>query len=178
MVERRAARRSGESGAEGTVHGVRNLEVVRSVVINRNAATVRQQFGDVAHHAEARVHPGVTFEILEDGERCTYAQQSSIGPLRLRQVFELDRTEAGPLVNRIVSGQFNGGTIVFCVEPLADERTQVEALLTAPLRGALRLLAPLLRALVGRQLSAALIEDKADLESGSYGRTLGGEIQS
>lgn len=156
---------------------MKDLEVIRSVVIDRSAEIVRRQFADVAHHAQTHVHPRVAFEVLEDGDRCTYSQRSSVGPLRLRQVFELDRTDTGPLVNRIVSGNFSGGAIVFRVEPLADHRSEVETTLTAPLPNALRPLAPLLRAVVGRQLAAALNEDRIDLEGGSYDRTLGGEVE-
>jgi len=33
----------------------------------------------------------------------------------------------------------------------------------------MRLVAPILRAQVGKQLAAALLEDKSDLEEGAYG---------
>ena len=109
------------------------------------------------------------FEVIaDDGVSCRYRQVSSAGPIKLRQEFELDRTSGGPLVNRIVAGQFTGGSITFQVESQGDGRSNVEARLTAPIPGVLRIIAPLLRAQVGRQLAAALVEDKADLESESY----------
>lgn len=148
------------------------FEVVRSVTIDRDAEVVRRQFGDVAYHAATGVHRGTVFEVIEDdGMRCRYRQTSSVGPLRLRQEMELDRTGSGPLVNRIVSGPFAGGSISFDVAPRGADRSVVEARLTGPLTGAMRLVAPLLRAQVGRQLAAALVEDKSALEEGAYGRS-------
>lgn len=130
---------------------------------------VRRQFGDVAHHAATGVHRGVVFEVIEDDEaHCYYRQVSTVGPLKLRQEMELDRTESGPLVNRIVAGQFTGGAITFDVESLGEGRSVVEARLTAPISSAMRLAAPILRAQVGSRLAAALVEDKADLEGGAY----------
>ena len=158
--------RCGSSVVEVTI-----LEVARSVEIERDAGVVRRQFGDVAHHAATGVHQGVVFEVIEDdGARCYYRQVSTVGPLKLRQEVELDRTEKGPLVNRIVAGQFTGGAIIFDVEALGEGRSVVEARLTAPISRVMRIAAPILRAQVGKQLAAALLEDKADLEAGAYGR--------
>jgi hypothetical protein len=147
------------------------LEVVRSIEIERDAEVVRRQFGDVAHHAAASLHRGVVFEVIEDdGACCHYRQISTVGPLKLRQEITLDRTGSGPLVNRIVAGQFAGGAISFDVQSLGDDRSVVEARLTAALPLAIRLAAPIFRAQVGKQLAAALVEDKADLEGGAYGQ--------
>jgi hypothetical protein len=147
------------------------LEVVRSVEIERDAEVVRRQFGDVAHHAATNLHRGVVFEVVEDNEACChYRQVSKVGPLKLRQEMALDRTESGPLINRIVAGQFAGGAISFDVQSAGEGRSVVEARLTAPLPFALRVAAPILRAQVGKQLAGGLLEDKADLERGAYGQ--------
>lgn len=115
------------------------------------------------------VHHSVVFEVIdEDAGRCRYRQVSTVGPLRVRQEVELDRSGDGPLVNRIVAGQFSGGEIVFEVTSRGEGRAAVEARLSAPVAGVMRMVAPVLRAQVGRQLAAALVEDKADLESGTY----------
>jgi hypothetical protein len=150
---------------------VASLDVTRSVEIERDAEVVRRQFGDVRHHAATGVHQGVVFEVIEDdGARCRYRQVSTVGPIKLRQELEFDRAAAGPLVNRIVAGQFTGGAITFEVEPRSEGRSAVEARLSAPISGVMRLVAPILRAQVGKQLAAALVEDKADLEGGAYDR--------
>ena len=148
---------------------VARLEVNRRVEIARSAGVVRRQFGDVAHHAVTGVHKGVDFEVIDDGSRCRYRQISKVGPLRLRQELELDRTDDGPLVNRIVAGPFSGGSLAFEVEPLSDTSSVVEAQLTAPLPRLMRFAAPALKLLVSKQLTAALREDKTDLEEGGYG---------
>ena len=152
------------------------LEISRSVEIERSADVVRAQFGDVQHHAVTSVHKGVEFEVLEDGDQCRYRQVSSVGPLKFEQVFVLDRSDEGPLVNRIVQGQFSGGAITFRIEPLGASRSRVDAELAATVSGLLRVAAPVLRAQVGRQLAAALLEDKADLESRAYDRASGTEL--
>lgn len=137
--------------------------------IEAPAPLVRRQFGDVAHHEATGLHRGVTFRVIsDDGARCDYEQTSRVGPLRLRQEFELERGSEGPLVNRIVKGQFTGGAITFDVAADGEAESLVTATLTAPLRGLESLAGPLLRRKIRRSLAAALVEDKHDLESGSY----------
>jgi hypothetical protein len=146
------------------------LDVTRSVEIERNAGVVRRQFGDVTHHEVTRLHRGVVFEVIDDdGIRCHYRQITEVGPLKIRQEMILDRSESGPLVNQIVEGQFTGGAISFDIQPRGATRSAVAARLTAPVPLVLRVMTPILRAQVGKQLTAALLEDKADLEQGTYG---------
>jgi hypothetical protein len=147
------------------------LDVTRSVEIDCDIEVVRRQFGDVAHHAATGVHAGVVFEVIEDqGDRCRYRQVSAIGPAKIAQELELDRVADGPLVNRIVAGQFTGGSITFEIATRDEGGSTVEARLSAPISGVMRIAAPILRAQVGKQLAKALAEDKADLEDGAYGR--------
>jgi hypothetical protein len=101
--------------------------------------------------------------------RCHYRQTTEVGPLKIRQEMILDRSESGPLVNQIVAGQFTGGAISFDIQPRGASRSAVVARLTARVPLALRVMTPILRAQVGKQLTAALLEDKADLEQGIYG---------
>ena len=143
--------------------------------ISAPARLVRQQFGDVAHHEATGVHRGVEFEALTDGgTRCRYRQSSKVvGPVRLRQELELIRDTEGPLVNRIVKGQFTGSEITFDVVATDDAQALVRASLRAPLAGVQRLLRPVLARIVERGLTQALLEDKRDLESGTFQRHLG-----
>jgi hypothetical protein len=159
------------------------------ITIDAPPALVRSQFGDVAHHAQNAVHRGVVFEVIEEAEgRCRYHQTTRVGPLRLRQEFELERTETGPLVNRIVAGQFAGGSITFEVfssevpggevtdggvldgdgPRVGADVTEVRATLEAPVSGLVALVRAPLQRQVRRSLVAALAEDKADIESGGY----------
>ena len=137
--------------------------------IDRPEAVVRAQFGDVAHHQHARVHTKTRFDVVDDdGVRCHYTQVSRIGPLRLRQHVQLIRTTEGPLVNNMVGGLLDGGSISFHFEPLGTDRCGVRAVVTADLPAPAMLVAPLLRRQIRRDLAAALLEDKRDLEEGGY----------
>ncbi len=160
------------------------FEVQEHIVIDALADVVRRQFADVAHHAAAGVHHGVVFRVLEqDATRCRYEQVTHVGPLRSHQEFELELVDEGPLVNKVTKGQFSGGTLSFdfagknavptwvgatTEEASHVQTTVVTATLSAPLRFPLSLAVPVLRRIVGRALAAALVEDKADIESGRY----------
>ena len=145
------------------------LEVTERVTIEQPASIVRAQFGDVAHHQRTAVHRGVRFELIDDdGERCRYRQTSRVGPIALRQELTLDRSPEGPLVNRVTDGALAGGTITFHIRPDGPARSEVTAVVAAELRGVQALVAPLVRSQVAKDLRAALIEDKADLELGHY----------
>ncbi len=142
-------------------------EIQTSITIDAPAAVVRAQFGDVAHHEAQAVHKGVRFRVIDDdGSRCRYEQKSRVGPITTTQTFELERTADGPLVNRVTGGMFAGGAIIFNVVALDDHRSRVDATLRADLKPAP--VAALLRGQVRRSLAKALLEDKADIESGRY----------
>ena len=91
-----------------------------------------------------------------------------VGPLKLRQEFELPLTTDGPLVNTITKGQFTGGSITFTITPDGSDAAKVDAHLRAPPNRLHTVLAPLLKANVRKALVRALAEDKADIESDSY----------
>lgn len=113
------------------------------------------------------MHKGVRFRVIDDdGSRCRYEQKSRVGPITTTQTFELERTADGPLVNRVTGGMFAGGAIIFNVVALDDHRSRVDATLRADLKPAP--VAALLRGQVRRSLAKALLEDKADIESGRY----------
>lgn len=144
------------------------LLVARSIEIAAPAGEVRAQFGDVAHHERTGVHEGVTFEVLsDDGGCCRYRQTSRTGPIRSRQLLELERHDRGPLVNTIVGGPFRGASIVFDIAELEGARSAVTARFESP-RRLHRLMRPIIGRVVGSALSKALEEDRRDLEAGTY----------
>lgn len=146
-----------------------SIDVQRSISIAAPADVVRRQFGDVGHHAATGVHRGVRFEVLDDdGTLCRYRQVTRVGPFRLAQDIDLERTDEGPLVNTVRRGQFAGGTITFDVQPDTASSSIVEARLCAELTGPAVLVAPLLRRSVERAFERALAEDRHDLESGAF----------
>ncbi len=139
--------------------------------INRSADIVRRQFADVHHHAATGVHKGVVFEVDEQtADRCLYRQTSRVGPLKLRQEFELPLTTHGPLVNTITTGQFKDGSITFTITPDGAESSVVDAQLRVSTNRLQAVLTPLLKANVRKALLRALAEDKADIASLRWGR--------
>lgn len=147
------------------------LKVSRSVVINRPLDEVCAQFGDVGYHERRGHHRGVQFRVVaEDDVRCEYEQTTKVGPLKLRQEFELNRSDPAHQVNVLSKGAFSPGDITFVISEAADEGTLVTATLTSRRGGATRVVAPIVRQLLGRALQQGLVEDRADLERGDYAR--------
>jgi hypothetical protein len=144
------------------------LEVTQRIVIDQPVARVQAQFGDVAHHASAGVHRGVTFVVVDEcPEYCDYEQITRMGPARIRQSFRLERGDPACQVNVLTAGAFAPGSITFEIVP-ANAATAVTATLRAPLRAPAAWFAPILRRVLGRSLAKALAEDRRDLESGEY----------
>jgi hypothetical protein len=140
-----------------------------TITISAPADIVRRQFADLDHHARNKPHPAVTFEILEaTSDHTHYRQTSRVGPLRVTQEVDLPHAQTGPLVNTITKGQFRGGTITFDIAEDATDATTVTARLNATLTGPDAILGRLARRRLTRTLTAALEEDRIDIESGNY----------
>jgi hypothetical protein len=140
---------------------------VRSVCrIDRPVDEVRAQFADVEHHAETQVHRNVRFEPVA-GSPQRFRQLTCKGPLRLRQEIEMDGTDDGGIVQRVVAGSLCGSTLTFGFAP-AGSGTTVTATAQVPLRGLGRLAGRLLARSMRRALATALDEDRLDLESERY----------
>lgn len=157
--------------ADDTIAGRRKAgqPVSRSIVIDRPAHEVAQQFCDVEHHERTGVHAGTSFHVLDqDDDHCDYEQHSGVGPSTIRQRFHLDRTDRFHQVNTVTDGSFQGGTLTFDIVETGAESAEVTATLTPPRTMATRLLGPVLRRVLGRSLAAALEEDRNDLERGRY----------
>ena len=139
--------------------------VVRSLVIQRPVDVVAAQFADVAHHERAAPHRKVRFTVLdEQPDEVRYRQRSRIGPAALRQTMVLDRRDPLHLVNTAHDGALVGSTLVFDIGPVGADVARVTVTLRFPSSPLARMLGPLLRPLVGRDLAAALDEDRRDLE--------------
>ena len=145
------------------------LSVSAQVSIRRPLAEVQEQFGDVGYHERNGHHRGVSFHVVsETAQSCRYTQESRVGPLQLRQDFELDKTVPGHQVNTLVSGPLSPGAITFDVVSDGDNGASVTATLCSTRPGLTQLAAPLLRRPLRRALIKALQEDRDDLESGRY----------
>lgn len=143
--------------------------VSRSIIIDRPAHVVAQQFSDVDHHERTGVHAGVRFQVIDqDDDHCDDEQHSRVGLTTIHQRLHLDRSDYFHQVNTVTDGSFEGGTLVFDIAESGSGAAEVTATLTPPNTLATRLAGPLLRRVLGRSLSAGLEEDRADLEGGRY----------
>lgn len=150
------------------------LEVSVCVIIRRSLEEVQAQFADVAYHERNGHHRGVSFHVLsESSQSCSYSQESRVGPLRLRQQFELDKSVPAHQVNVLTSGALSPGSITFDVVADGADGAAVTATLCSTRPGLTQLAAPLLRRSLARALTRSLQEDRDDLESGRYASRLG-----
>jgi hypothetical protein len=146
----------------------RFAEVQHSEWIAAPVDTVRSQFADLEHHIRANVHPKLRFEVLAQGpNRARYLQEVRLLGLLQRDVFERRIGEDGSINDFSVEGFNRGGSISFKFVP---ERggTRVDIGIRLPMRGPMFLLRPLLQAQIRRELRAAVLEDKHDIEVRGY----------
>ena len=141
------------------------LQVSAQVTIRRPLDEVRQQFADVGYHERTGHHRGVSFHVVsENSQSCSYSQETRLGPLRLRQEFELDTSVPGHQVNVLVSGPFSPGSITIDIVADGEDGAIVTATLCSTRPGFTQIAAPLLRRSLERALRQALEEDRDDLE--------------
>jgi hypothetical protein len=141
----------------------------RTIRIGRDADVVAAHFADIGHHERTGVHRKAAFELVdEDGDEVRYLQRSIIGGRSIPQTMVLDRSNPRHLVNAIVDGPLAGGAVIVDIGAVDDSSSTVTATLQLPDRIGFRLIAPLLLRITGRDLQAALEEDRVDLEDGGY----------
>lgn len=147
----------------------RLLTVTGTVRIAWPIDVVRRQFGDVRHHAARQVHRGVTFTVLSDSEgECRYRHEVRVAGLRQAAEVVLTRAADGSQTNLFITGSNAGMTIVHRFARDGEEATFATVTIELPLRGARRLLAPLVRRVLRRDLSRGLEEDRLDIEQRGY----------
>ncbi len=146
----------------------RYAEVQHSEWIDAPPTTVRSQFADLEHHIRSNVHPKLRFELLSQGpNRARFVQEVRLLGLRQRDVFERHITEDGSMCDLSVEGFNQGGSLNFGFVP---ERggTRVDITIKLPMPGPMFLLRRLLEAQVRREVRAAALEDKRDIEQRGY----------
>jgi len=153
----------------------RFVEVSHEQWIAAPQATVQAQFADLDHHIRANVHPKLRFEVLErrsGGAR--FVQEVRLLGIRQRDVFERRITPDGSIEDLSVEGFNRGGSLRFGFRPQPQQGrpgtlvTITIRLPLPPLIGAL--IAPLLAAQIRREVTAAALEDRADIEQRGYPR--------
>ena len=150
----------------------KTVEVRHQIWIQAPVATVRSQFGDIRHHMHTNVHPKLKFELLEPAAgRMRFTQEVKLLGLRQRDLFERRFDVDGSIHDLSVEGFNRGATLDFHFQPSVRQGvagTEVDITIRLPAPPMLGWLAPLLRAQVRREVTAAALEDKYDLEQRGY----------
>ncbi len=137
--------------------------------IARPLEVVQAQFVDMHHHAATRVHADLevsNVRPLADGHRVTGRRK--VFGLQQEDEIEVRRGPDGNSTLRSVAGS-NAGLLItqtFAAEGM--NATRVRTKVEMPVNGLLRLLAPLVRLGLKRDLETALEEDRRDLEERGY----------
>ena len=151
----------------------RFVEVSHQEFIAAPITRVRAQFADLDHHIAANVHPKLRFEVLSQGERrARYVQEVRLLGIKQRDVFEREIAPDGmSMVDTSVEGFNKGGSLSFDFTPAnraGVAGTTVGVKIRLPVPPFLGVLSPLLKAQVRRELTAAVQEDKHDIEVRGY----------
>jgi len=148
----------------------RTVEVNYQLWIDAPPATVRSQFTDIQHHIDVNVHPKLKFELLaQEPTRARFTQEVRLLGMKQRDLFDRRIDADGSIHDVSIEGFNKGGTMDFRFIPAVEggrSGTRLEAtirLQTPPLLG---WLAPVLKAQVIREVNAASMEDKRDIEHG------------
>jgi hypothetical protein len=146
----------------------RYAEVQHSEWIHAPVDTVRSQFADLEHHIRTNVHPKLRLELLSKGpNRARFVQEVRLLGIRQRDVFERRIADDGSMCDLSVEGFNQGGSLSFKFVPERDG-TRVDVAIRLPMPGPMFLLRPLLEAQIRRELRAAALQDKHDIEVRGY----------
>lgn len=146
-----------------------NVVVQGEKFISRPIEVVQAQFVDMARHASVRVHADleVTNVRPQDGG-CRFTGRRRVLGMLQEDEIEVSKRADGSSTLRSLSGSNAGLLITQSFERAGPERTLVRTTVDMPVLGLLRLLAPLLRFGLQRDLTIALEEDRIDLEERGY----------
>ncbi len=151
----------------------RFAEVTHQQWIAAPVETVRAQFADLDHHIQRNVHPKLKFEVLQRHSRgARFVQEVRLLGMRQRDVFERSIGPDGCIEDRSVEGFNRGGRLTFRFAPApvgGGVGTHVEIRIRLPLPPLIgALVKPLLEAQIRKEVQAAALEDKADIENRGY----------
>jgi len=140
-------------------------------IIARPIEVVQSQFVDMEHHASTRVHAGleVSNVRLQDGGCRFTGRRHLLGRLHEDEIEVLRRAD-GSSALRSLAGSNAGLLITQTFESMGPDRTRVRTTVELPLNGIRKLLAPLVRMGLQRDVATALEEDRVDLEQHGYPR--------
>jgi hypothetical protein len=146
-----------------------NIVVRGEKLIARPIDVVQTQFTDMAHHEHTRVHRALEVSNVRPSPNgCRFTSRRRVFGAIQEDDNELLRLPDGSSTLRSLSGANPGLTIAQTFESRGPERTLVHIEVNLPVRGLFRLLSPLLRMGIQRDLAMALEEDRIDLEERRY----------
>ena len=148
---------------------LRFAEVHQSAFIAAPPALVQRQFADLEHHIQTNVHPSLTFKVLaHDDTSARYVQEVKLLGLRQRDVFDREILANGSIRDVSIEGFNKGGELRVDFASMG-KGTRVDLLIRLPLPPLVGgLLRPLLERQIKRAVTAAITEDKYDLEVRGY----------
>lgn len=150
----------------------RFAEVEHHIWIAAPCDTVRSQFGDLDHHMQTNVHPKLSFQKMESRPgHLRFAQEVRLLGLKQRDVFERAWLPDGSIHDTSIEGFNKDGSMhfTFAEAPVGDQPgTDVGITIRLPLPPLLGWLAPVLKGQVRKEVAAAALEDKFDLEQRGY----------
>ena len=134
---------------------------------------VRAQFADLDHHIHANVHPKLRFEILsQQAQGARFVQEVRLLGIRQRDVFERQIEADGSITDRSVEGFNKGGSLTFHFSPqtvAGKAGTLVDITIRLPLPPLIgSLVRPLLERQIRKEVTAASLEDRTDIEQRGY----------
>lgn len=155
----------------------RTVEVRHRIWIRAPLPAVRSQFADLYHHIDTNVHPKLKFEVLaQEPHRARFTQEVKLLGLKQRDLFERTIADDGSIHDVSIQGFNKGGSLDFSFTPAAAggrDGTDVDITIRLPVPPLMGWLAPLLESQVRREVTAAALEDKYDLEQRGYPRATG-----
>lgn len=146
-----------------------SLVVSAEKLIARPIGIVQAQFTDMQHHARTGVHAALEVSNVRPcAGGCHFTGRRRILGATQEDEIEVQRQPDGSSTLRSLAGSNAGLLITQTFVAVDADHTRVRTQVEMPLRGALRLLAPLLRLGLRRDLDIALEEDRVDLEQRGY----------
>jgi hypothetical protein len=141
-------------------------------LIARPIEVVQAQFVDMGHHASTQVHADLTVSnVRPQHGGCRFTGRRRVLGMLQEDEIEVLRHSDGSSTLRSLSGSNAGLLVTQTFESVGPESTRVRTTVELPLNGMLRLLAPLVRIGLQRDVAAALEEDRIDLEERGYPAT-------
>ena len=113
-----------------------NLQLERSVTVNRPVEIVCAYFLDLERHIRANVHRSVSYPLLaSDGDQRRVQQQFKVLGLSKTDVILVSLCADGDVLQTLEQGEFACGTVLFHFTPRAEGCTRIKTRVDAPLRG-------------------------------------------